>query len=256
MTLTAKGLTLGYGERRVIDGLDLTFPQGQVITILGPNGCGKSTLLRALGRLLKPVSGQVTFNDDDISRLDSRALARRMAILPQSPLAPEGITVGDLVRRGRLPWRGMFSPWNDDDRAACDEALRAVGLTDAAHRPLEELSGGQRQRAWIALVLAQQASLLLLDEPTTYLDLTHQLEVLGLLHDRNRSTGLSVISVLHDLNLAARFSDRLVLLGRNGLVAEGRPHTVMTPANLEQAFGLHAEVHPDPITGAPMVFPL
>ncbi|RWR05396.1 ABC transporter ATP-binding protein [Sinirhodobacter populi] len=256
MTLRAEGLTLGYDGRRVIEGLDLSFPGGEMVTILGPNGCGKSTLLRALGRLLRPEAGRVTLDGDDLFALNSRAVARRMAILPQSPLAPEGITVADLVRRGRLPWRGLLSPWSAADRIACAAAIEAVGLAADATRPIEELSGGQRQRAWIALVLAQDTPLLLLDEPTTFLDLTHQIEVLRLLRERNRQTGLSVISVLHDLNLAARFSDRLVLLGSGGLVAEGAPDTVLTAPNLARAFGLRAEIHPDPVSGAPMVFPL
>lgn len=254
--LNVEALDLGYGGRKVISGLDLDLPAGEVITILGPNGCGKSTLLRAMGRLLKPAAGRVRFEGEDLFRIDSRRLARRMAVLPQAPVAPDGILVGDLVRRGRIPWRGFLSPWNDEDRVACAEALAAVQLDGMEARALNELSGGQRQRAWIALVLAQRTPVLLLDEPTTYLDLVHQLEVLRLLRRRNREAGQSVISVLHDLNLAARFSDRLVLLGRDGLVASGSPSQVLTVANLHRAFGLVAEVHSDPVTGTPMVIPV
>ncbi|SNR43507.1 ABC transporter ATP-binding protein [Puniceibacterium sediminis] len=256
MSLRAEALTLGYRDRAIIEALDLDLPRGGMTTILGPNGCGKSTLLRALARLIKPRGGRVTLDGRDIHALPSRGLAREMAILPQSPLAPDGITVGDLVKRGRTPWRGFLAPWNDEDADACADALAAVGLSDLADRPLQELSGGQRQRAWIALVLAQRTPLLLLDEPTTYLDLVHQLEVLSLLRQRNRDTGLTVISVLHDLNLAARFSDHLVLLGPDGIVATGSPQNVLHPDRLMQAFGLRAQVMPDPVTGSPMVIPL
>ena len=255
MTLATHALTLGYGERCVLRDLDLTLPTGAMTTILGPNGCGKSTLLRALARLIAPQSGRVTLEGEDIARAEPRALARRMAILPQSPLAPEGISVADLVRRGRTPWRGALSPWREEDARACATALEVTGVAAFADRPLEELSGGQRQRAWLALVLAQSTPLLLLDEPTTFLDLVHQIDLLSLLRKRNRDTGLTVVSVLHDLNLAARFSDRIVLLGRDGPVATGTPAEVMTPDNLDRAFGLKATVIPDPVLGAPMVVP-
>lgn len=255
MTLRAEALELGYDTRAVISGLSLDFPAGQMTTILGPNGCGKSTLLRALGRLVRPRGGRVTLDGADIHGQNTRALARRLAILPQAPLAPEGVTVADLVRRGRTPWRGFLSPWSLADQRACAEALAAVDMQDLAERPLNQLSGGQQQRAWIALVLAQATPILLLDEPTSFLDLVHQLEVLSLLHRRNRETGLTVVAVLHDLNLAARFSDRLVLLRPGGLVAAGPPDQVMTAENLRLAFGLRADIHPDPITGRPMVIP-
>ncbi len=253
--LKAAALTLGYGERIVIRDLSLDFPEGRMTTILGPNGCGKSTLLRALARLVRPQKGSVTLGGEDIFEKDTRALARRLAILPQAPRAPEGITVADLVRRGRTPWRGLLAPWSKADADACAAALEAVGLTDQMERPLDELAGGQRQRAWIALVLAQDTPCLLLDEPTTWLDLTHQIEVLGLLQQRNRRHGATVITVLHDLNLAARFSDHLVLLGPDGLVSTGTPQAVLTEENLKAAFGLSALVMPDPVTGAPMAVP-
>ncbi|MGQ4273847.1 ABC transporter ATP-binding protein [Terrihabitans sp. B22-R8] len=255
MTLHARDLTLGYGERTIIRNLSLTLPAGRVTTILGPNGCGKSTLLRAFARLIRPRSGEVTLGGEDINRHDTRALARRLAILPQAPLAPEGISVGDLVKRGRAPWRGLLSPWNQADTDACAEALQAVELTASQERRVEELSGGQRQRAWLALVLAQQTPLLLLDEPTTWLDLPHQIEVLNLLRQRNQDAGTTVVSVLHDLNLAARFSDHLILLGPDGLVAQGLPGEVLTAENLKTAFALAALIQPDPVTGKPMVIP-
>ncbi|MGE7370685.1 ABC transporter ATP-binding protein [Neorhizobium sp. NPDC001467] len=253
--LTADQLTLGYGERTVINALSLDFPAGQMTAILGPNGCGKSTLLRALARLIVPAAGKVRLGGEDVFAMDTRALARQLAILPQSSKAPEGITVGDLVRRGRTPWRGLFSPWSEADAAAVSGALNEVGLADLSDRPIDQLSGGQRQRAWIALVLAQNTSCLLLDEPTTWLDLAHQIEVLSLIRKRNRDQAVTVVTVLHDLNLAARFYDRLVLLGPNGMVAAGSPQDVLTQENLATAFGLAALVMPDPVTGTPMVVP-
>ncbi|MBB3997142.1 ABC transporter ATP-binding protein [Aureimonas pseudogalii] len=256
LTLRAERLTLGYRDRRVLQDLTLTLPPGQVTTILGPNGCGKSTLLRALARLLAPLAGRVTLGGEDVRTQNTRALARRLAILPQAPLAPDGITVGELVRRGRAPWRGVLAAWNAADERACARALDAVAMTALADRPLGELSGGQRQRAWIALVLAQDTPVLLLDEPTTWLDLPHQIEVLRLLRRRNREAGTTIVCVLHDLNLAARFSDHLVLLGPDGVVAEGPPDAVVTEAHLASAFSLAARVLRDPVSDTPMVVPL
>ncbi len=253
--LTTRNLTLAYRDRVVVRDLTLALPDHRVTSILGPNGCGKSTLLKALARLILPSGGHVHLDGQDLGSLDTRLLARRLAILPQSPKAPEGITVADLVRRGRTPWRGFLAPWTVDDTQVCRQALDEVGLGDLAERPIDELSGGQRQRAWIALVLAQNTPYLLLDEPTTWLDLAHQLEVLSLLRMRNRDHGTTVVAVLHDLNLAARFSDHLILLGPKGLVAAGHPDEVITQGNLQRAFGLNALVVPDPVTGRPMVVP-
>jgi iron complex transport system ATP-binding protein len=254
--LEIRNLSLDHGRRRVINDLQLSLPQGKVTAILGPNGCGKSTLLHALARLHPAQSGHILLDGQDIHQLAPRAMARRLSILPQAPLAPPGILVSDLVRRGRAPWRGLLQPWNDRDAAACAWAIQMTGLTDLAQEPVDCLSGGQRQRAWIALVLAQTTPWLLLDEPTTWLDLPHQIEVLGLLQKLNRDKGTTIISVLHDLNLAARFSDHLVLLGPQGLVADGPPDQVLTEGHLAQAFGLAARILPDPVTGAPMVCPL
>jgi iron complex transport system ATP-binding protein len=253
--LSTEALTLAYRDRVIIRNLSLSVPDGCMTSILGPNGCGKSTLLKALARLITPASGRVRLGGEDIGSIDTRALARRLAILPQSPKAPEGITVADLVRRGRTPWRGFLSPWTEEDAQVCWQALEAVGLETFADQPIDELSGGQRQRAWIALVLAQNTSTLLLDEPTTWLDLTHQLEVLSLLQTRNRAHATTVVCVLHDLNLAARYSDHLILLGPEGLVAVGAPDKVVTVENLAAAFGLKALVVADPVTGRPMVVP-
>ena len=253
--LEARGLSVGYDRTPVIRDLDLTIEHGTVTTFLGANGCGKSTLLKALGRVLKPLAGEVLLDGRPIRKEPNRAVARQLAILPQSPLAPAGTSVLDLVMRGRNPHQSWARPWTAEDAAVAEDAIAATGLTEVAHRDVASLSGGQRQRAWIALVLAQRADTLLLDEPTTYLDLAHQLDVLRLVRRINREQGSTVVMVLHDLTLAARYSDRLVVLHDGGVVADGTPAQVLTPAVLAQAFGLHARVVPDPVTGAPMVVP-
>lgn len=253
--LEARGLSVGYDRHPVLRDLDLEIARGTVTTFLGANGCGKSTLLKALGRVLKPQSGEVFLDGAPIRKEANRAVARKLAILPQSPLAPSGTSVLDLVMRGRNPHQSWARPWTAEDAAVAEDAIAATGLTDVAHRDVASLSGGQRQRAWIALVLAQRADTLLLDEPTTYLDLAHQLDVLRLVRRINREQGATVVMVLHDLTLAARYSDRLVVLHDGGVVADGAPVDVLTPAVLQEAFGLHARVVPDPVTGAPMVVP-
>ncbi|PYY37441.1 ABC transporter ATP-binding protein [Curtobacterium sp. MCPF17_046] len=253
--LEARGLSVGYDKHPVLRDLDLAVERGTVTTFLGANGCGKSTLLKALGRVLKPQSGEVLLDGAPIRKEANRAVARKLAILPQSPLAPAGTSVLDLVMRGRNPHQSWARPWTAEDAAVAEDAIAATGLTEVAHRDVASLSGGQRQRAWIALVLAQRADTLLLDEPTTYLDLAHQLDVLRLVRRINREQGATVVMVLHDLTLAARYSDRLVVLHDGGVVADGSPVDVLTPALLERAFGLHARVIPDPVTGSPMVVP-
>ena len=254
--LSARGLVAGYGEARILHGVDLDLAAGQITAIVGANACGKSTLLRALARLVPAAAGQVLLDGAEIARLPPRALARRLGLLPQSPLAPEGITVLDLVSRGRFPHQGPFARWSAADEAAVAEALQLTGIADLAERPVEALSGGQRQRVWIALTLAQQTGVLLLDEPTTYLDINHQIEVLDLLADLNHARGTTIIMVLHDLNLAARYADRLVALRAGQVVAAGPPETVLTEALLHQVFGLRARVIADPVSGRPMMLPL
>lgn len=251
--LQAQGLSLGYDGRQVVRGLTLALPPGRFTAILGPNGCGKSTLLRGLARLIRPAAGRVTLDGADVAAMAPRDLARRLGLLPQSPIAPDGITVGDLVARGRAPWRGVLSGWSAADEAARAAAMTATGVADLADRPVAELSGGQRQRVWIALALAQDTPHLLLDEPTTWLDLPHQIEVLRLLARLRRDQGRSVVAVLHDLNLAARHADHLVLLAPGRLVAEGPPDQVLTPAHMADAFGMKARILPDPVSGTPMV---
>lgn len=253
--LRADHLRVGYHGGVVIDDLTVTVPQGQVTVIIGANACGKSTLLRALSRALRPQRGTVTLDGVDLAQIPSRRLARSLGMLPQQPVAPEGISVADLVARGRYPHQGWLQRWTADDDAVVAEALRATATADLAGRDVAELSGGQRQRVWIAMALAQDPDLLLLDEPTTFLDLTHQLEVLDLLADLNRTRGTTVVMVLHDLNLAARYADHLLVMADGAVLAQGAPGEVITPDVLRTAFRLEALVVPDPVTGGPMIVP-
>ncbi|MFB2579923.1 ABC transporter ATP-binding protein [Herbiconiux sp. P15] len=253
--LRAEDLSLGYDGRRIVEKLHLEVPDGATTVIVGPNACGKSTLLRALARLLKPESGAVTLDGADVHRLPSKKLATVLGLLPQQPVAPEAITVADLVGRGRFPRQGLFRQWTAEDDRAVAQALRSTDTLGIADRRVEELSGGQRQRVWIAMALAQETDILLLDEPTTFLDVTHQIEVLDLLHEQNRERGTTVVMVLHDLNLAARYADHLVVMAGGRIVAEGPPAVVISPEIVRSAFGLDALVIPDPVSGSPMVVP-
>lgn len=254
--LSVEALRLGYGDRTVVDDLDLAIPPGRVTAIVGANACGKSTLLRSMARLLAPRAGQVVLDGHDLHRLPTRDVARTLGLLPQSPLAPEGIAVGDLVGRGRQPHQRMFARWSAGDDEAVTAALEATGTLDLVDRSVDELSGGQRQRVWIAMALAQQTDLLLLDEPTTYLDVSHQIDVLDLLTDLNRSRGTTIVMVLHDLNLAARYADHLVTLADGRLHAAGEPAEVLTADAVRTVFGLESHVVPDPVSGRPLVLPL
>ena len=254
--LIARNLVAGYGRAPILDGLDLAVPEGRITAIVGANASGKSTLLRALARLLVPARGAVLLDGEALHRIPPRRLARRLGLLPQSPLAPEGITVHELVGRGRHPHLGLFGRWRPADEAAVAEALEATGMAALAERPLDELSGGQRQRAWIAMALAQQTRILLLDEPTTFLDISHQIEVLELLGDLNRARGITIVMVLHELNLAARHADLLLAMAAGRIHALGPPDAVLTPAMVAEVFGLAARVIPDPVTGRPMMVPV
>jgi iron complex transport system ATP-binding protein len=254
-TLQAVDLTLGYDERTVVESLTLDVPPGRITAIVGANACGKSTLLRGLARLLRPSSGTVLLDGTDIHRLSSSSVARRLGLLPQSPLAPEAITVADLVSRGRYPHQGWLRRGTAEDDAIVDAAMASAGVLDLAERSVDELSGGQRQRVWIAMALAQQADLLLLDEPTTYLDISHQIDVLDLLVDLNAERGTTVVMVLHELALACRYAHHLVALRDGRVVASGPPAEVVDAALVRDVFGIDALVLPDPVTGTPTVAP-
>lgn len=254
--LSAQGVTLGYDHHEVFRGLSLSIDQGSVTTLIGANGCGKSTLLKAFGRLLTPSAGVIRLGATPVRELSARAVARRLAILPQRPLPPAATTVRDLVMRGRHPHQTLLRPWTREDAAKVDEAIAATGMTELADRDVSSLSGGQLQRAWIALVLAQDAATILLDEPTTFLDLSHQLDVLRLVRTINARQGSTIVMVLHDLSLAARYSDRLVVLHEGRVLADGDPWQVITPEVLSTAFGLEALVIADPASGRPLVVPL
>ncbi|GAA3474429.1 ABC transporter ATP-binding protein [Nonomuraea roseola] len=256
MRLQARDVRLAYGERVIVDGLDLGIEAGTVTTIIGPNGCGKSTLLRALGRLMKPTGGEVLLDGKRIDKIPTREVAKVLGMLPQSPTAPEGLTVADLVARGRHPHQTWYRQWSSDDESSVTEALTMTGLADLAERPLDELSGGQRQRAWISMALAQGTDLLLLDEPTTFLDLSHQVEVLELVRHLHQEAGRTIVMVLHDLNLAARYTDRLVAMREGRVVAAGTPHEVLTEGLLREVFDLDAKVIADPVAGTPLVVPI
>ena len=253
--LRTSDLTLSYDGTPVVRELSTEFPHQQITVIVGANASGKSTLLRGLARLLAPRGGTVSLDDVDLAKVSGPQLARKLGMLPQQPVAPDGITVSDLVGRGRHPHQRWFRQWSLDDERAVSSALAATGVADLADRPLDELSGGQRQRVWIALALAQDAETMLLDEPTTFLDLAHQLEILDLIQDVNRNHGKTVVLVLHDLNLAARYADHLIALKAGSIVTAGPPTEVITPAVVEQVFGLSCSVIPDPLTGTPLVIP-
>jgi iron complex transport system ATP-binding protein len=251
--LAARGLSLGYGANDIVQGLDVEIPAGRITTIVGPNACGKSTLLRGLARLLPPRTGNVTLDGTPLESMRTIDIARVLGLLPQTPVAPDGITVGDLVGRGRYPHQGWFRRWNAGDDRAVADALERTGTADLIDRKLSELSGGQRQRVWVAMALAQETELLLLDEPTTFLDINHQVELLDLLTDLNHNAGTTIVLVLHDLNLAFRYADHVVVMKAGRIAAEGVPVDVIDAALVTDVFGLACDVVPDPVSGTPMV---
>ncbi|MBL3687659.1 ABC transporter ATP-binding protein [Leucobacter zeae] len=250
--LEARDLVVAYDRKVVVDGVDLELPEGSFTVILGPNASGKSTVLRALARVLRPERGQVLLDGRELRDYGARELARRMGLLPQDAVAPEGMRVADLVSRGRHPHRAALQHWTRADDDATREALAATGTAELSERYVDQLSGGQRQRVWIALLLAQRAPVMLLDEPTTFLDIAHQFELLDLLRALHRD-GKTVVAVLHDLNQAARYADRLVLMRDGRIAATGSPRELITPERIAEVFGIDALVLDDPVTGTPMV---
>ncbi|MFT3888916.1 MAG: ABC transporter ATP-binding protein [Arachnia sp.] len=253
--LRGEELRVGYGTRTVLHDVDVVIPEGELTVIVGPNACGKSTLLKALARMLPAQAGRVLLDGAPIGSLAPKAVARRLGLLPQSPTAPDGITVSDLVARGRYPHQNLLRQWSPDDERAVLDALVAANVADLADRSVDELSGGQRQRVWVAMALAQETPLLLLDEPTTYLDVAHQIEVLNLTRRLHRE-GRTVVLVLHELHLAFRYATHLIVMRDGRVIAEGHPLDVVTPELIEHVYDLPCQVIPDPVTGRPLVLPL
>ncbi|HHW68018.1 MAG: iron-siderophore transport system ATP-binding protein [Epulopiscium sp.] len=254
-SLKAHHIVAGYDKKIIIDGIDVRIPDNKISVIIGANACGKSTLLKTLARLIKPSSGEILLDGKRISEIPPKQLAQSLGLLPQSPIVPEGITVADLVARGRFPYQSFLKGLSAKDYEAVEEALEIMGITDLANRCVDELSGGQRQRVWIAMALAQQTDILLLDEPTTYLDITYQVEILDLLTDLNRKRGTTIVMVLHDINLSARYADYIFALRKGRLIAQGAPSEIITEELIKQVFNLDCTVIKDPVSGSPFVVP-
>ncbi len=252
----AEHVTAGYDNKTILQDISVTIPSNQISIIIGANGCGKSTLLKTMARLIKPTSGQVILDGKPIQQIPPKQLARVLGLLPQSPIVPEGISVADLVGRGRFPHHTFLKGWTKKDYEAVAEAMEIMNITEFANRPIDELSGGQRQRVWIAMALAQQTDILFLDEPTTYLDITYQVEILDMLTDLNKKYGTTIVMVLHDINLSARYADHIFALHKGKLVAEGAPAEVITSALIKDIFGLNCTVIQDPISHSPSVVPI
>ncbi|MBS5450342.1 MAG: ABC transporter ATP-binding protein [Coriobacteriia bacterium] len=254
-TLSATGLTTGYETRTIIKDMDIRIPDGKISVIIGGNGCGKSTLLKTLARLLKPSAGQVLIDGQAIATIPTKKVAQRLGLLPQSSLVPDGIRVSDLVARGRFPYQSFMKGLQREDYEAVHEAMELMGILELMDRPVDALSGGQRQRVWIAMALAQQTDILLLDEPTTYLDIAYQVEILDLLCDLNRQRGTTIAMVLHDINLSARYADYMFALKQGTLLYEGTPREVVTAETMRVIFDLDCAVIDDPVSGTPLIVP-
>ena len=254
--LRGEKLTLGYGKKTVARDLTVAIPEGHFTAIIGPNGCGKSTLLRTLSRLMTPTHGSVFLDGEQIQRFASKEVARRIGLLAQNATTPGDITVQELVARGRYPHQPLFTRWRTEDEEAVNRAMQATGIVDLAAQSVDTLSGGQRQRAWIAMVLAQETSIMLLDEPTTWLDISHQIDLLELLSDLNRARGYTLAAVLHDLNQACRYATHLIALRDGNIVAEGAPKEIVTPELIERIYGMRCMIIDDPVAGTPLVVPL
>ena len=253
--LEAKGLTISYGDSPIIDNLNLTIPRGKITVLIGSNGCGKSTLLRTIARLMKPRTGSVLLDGDEIAKLPTKEISRRMSILPQGPVAPEGLTIRQLVRQGRYPHQSWLKQWSREDERMVQLALQSTQLSELADRPVDALSGGQRQRAWIAMTLAQGTELLLLDEPTTYLDMSHQIDILDLLFELNEKEHRTIVMVLHDLNLACRYAHHVVAVHNKSIYAQGRPEDIVTREMVQTVFQMDCEIAVDPLFGTPLCIP-
>ncbi|WP_062242018.1 ABC transporter ATP-binding protein [Brevibacterium epidermidis] len=251
--LIAENLDLAYDQRQIVSDLDVSIPDGKFSVIVGPNACGKSTLLRALARLLPPAKGTVLLDGNNIEKMKTKKIAQRLGLLPQSSIAPDGITVAELVSRGRHPHQSFLRQWTDADEAAVLSALRATNTEELSSRLVDELSGGQRQRVWVAMVLAQETSLLLLDEPTTFLDVAYQIELLDLFSQLNHEYGHTLVAVLHDLNQACRYADEIIAMKDGAIIAQGPPETIITSELVHEVFGIECTVIDDPVTGAPMI---
>lgn len=254
--LQANALTLGYDKKIVAENLSVAIPDGELTVIIGPNACGKSTLLRTLSRLARPLQGEVLLDGNAIAHYSTKEVARRLGLLPQSSNAPAGISVSELVARGRYPHQPLFGRWRQEDEVAVQQAMLATGVADLAQQQVDTLSGGQRQRVWIAMVLAQQTPLLLLDEPTTWLDIAHQIELLELMQDLNRQHGRTLVVVLHDLNQACRYASHLIAMRDGKIIAQGKPADIVTPALIETIYGLRCMIVDDPVAHTPMIVPL
>jgi iron complex transport system ATP-binding protein len=252
---TASSLVAGYDKKIIVNNIDIIIPKNKISVIIGANACGKSTLLKTMARLIKPVSGEVILDGKQISEIAPKQLARKLGLLPQSPVVPEGITVSDLVSRGRFPYQSFLKGMGKKDYEAVKEALDIMGITELANRSVDELSGGQRQRVWIAMALAQQTDILLLDEPTTYLDITYQVEILDLLTDLNQKRGTTIVMVLHDINLSARYADYIFAVKKGELISQGTPFEVITEEQMNQVFELDCAVIKDPVSGSPFIVP-
>ncbi|MDO4909364.1 MAG: ABC transporter ATP-binding protein [Corynebacterium sp.] len=253
-SLSAKNITVGYGEKIIINDLSVDIPAGEFTAIIGPNACGKSTLLKTLSRMLEPKKGVVELNGKNIKEYSTKEVARQLGLLPQSPISPEGIRVEDLVGRGRYPHQGLFNQWSSKDTEAVERAMARAKVSDLKDRYVSSLSGGQRQRVWIALVLAQETPIVLLDEPTTYLDITHQVEVLSLARSL-KEEGFTVVAVLHELSLAFRYASNLIMMKNGSIVAQGDVKETVTPELIEQVYELPCDILTDPRSGSPIVVP-
>ncbi|MDN4072930.1 ABC transporter ATP-binding protein [Fictibacillus terranigra] len=253
--LEARSLTLAYGETIIIDQLNLEIPNGKITVFIGSNGCGKSTLLRSFARLLRPQGGSVILNGKEIAQWPTKEVAKHLAILPQGPVAPEGLSVMQLVKQGRYPYQNWLKQWSEKDEIMVNKALEATGMKSLAHRPVDSLSGGQRQRAWIAMTLAQDTDIILLDEPTTYLDMTHQIEILDLMFELNEKEQRTIVMVLHDLNLACRYAQHIVAIHNRNVFAQGQPEDIVNVDMVRSVFQIECEITVDPLFGTPLCIP-